>query len=106
MCRDDDTAGSTAPQRQDFRSGHAVHWIQAKKAAEHRCEAEPGWVASIEGDVLVVIVDRQRRLYRVADSMWASEQVARYGRKVEVQESWSVIRIRNVLVRVGRAWRI
>ena len=106
MCRDDDTAGSTAPQGQDFRSGHAVHWCQAKKAAEHRCEAELGRVASIDGDVLTLVVHGQRRFYRVADPMWVSDQVARYGRQVEVQEPWSVIRIRNVLVKLRLAWQV
>jgi len=106
MCRDDDTAGSTAPQRQDFRSGHAVHWIQAKKAAERLVDAEPGRIVSISDDILTVVVDGQRRCYRVSDPAWVSEQVARYGRQVEVQEPWSVIRIRNVLIKVGRAWQV
>ena len=106
MSREDDTHGSGAPQRQDFRPGHGVHWIQAKKASEHRHEAETGRIASMDGDILTLVVDGQRRLYRVADPMWVSEQVARYGRQVEVQEPWSVIRIRNVLVKVGRSWQV
>ena len=105
-CRDDDTAGSTAPQQKDFRSGHAVHWIQAKKAAERRHEAETGRIASVDGDVLTVVVHGQRRVYRVADPIWVSDQVARYGRQVEVQERWSVIRIGKVLVQVGRSWQV
>ena len=83
-----------------------MHWIQAKKAAEHRCEAELGRVASIDGDVLTLFVEGERRFYRVADPMWVSDQFTRYGRQVEVQEPWSVIRIGNMLVKVRRAWQV
>ena len=103
MCRDDDPAGPTAPQRQHSRSGREMHWIRAKKAAEYRHEAETGRIVSMDGDFLTLVVEGKRRVYRVSDPAWVSEQVARYGRQVEVQEPWSVIRIRKVLIRVGRA---
>lgn len=100
--RNGDEGGSAAPQmRQDFRPGHSVHWIQAKKASEVLADAEPGRIVAVTAQQVVVEVDGRRRRYAVADPNGIRELIGRYGAEVIVQESWSILRLRNYLISIG-----
>lgn len=99
--RNGDEGGSAAPQmRQDFRPGHSVHWIQAKKAGKALADAEHGRIVAVTAQEVVVEVDGRRRRYAVADPNNIRELVGRYGAKVIVEEEWSILRLRNYLVSI------
>lgn len=100
MSRDDGPEGSGEPQtRQDFRPGHSVHWIQARKASE-AADGEVGRIVAVTtGEVVVEFEGRSRR-YAVADTSGVHELIERYGAKVTVQEEWSLLRLRNHLISI------
>lgn len=78
MTRGDNASRSTESQgRQDLRSGHAVHWIQAKNAAEHRHEAEAGRIVAVTAQGVVVKADGRRRRYAVDDPAGIRELIGR-----------------------------
>ncbi len=79
-----------------------VHWIQAKHAREDIDEAERGRIVRLNGDLLTVRVSGQLRHYQVRDPELLVRLIERHGRRVLVQECWSLLRLRNSLVTVAR----
>ena len=74
-----------------------VHWIQAKHAREDIHEAEPGRIVRLDGDLLTVRIAGEPRHYLVDDPDRLIHVIERHGRRVLVQERWSLLRLRNSL---------
>lgn len=74
-----------------------VHWIQAKHGAEHLDEAEPGRIVRLDGDLLTVRVSGELRRYLVDDPDRLAQAIRQHGRRVLVQEPWSLLRLRQTL---------
>ena len=79
-----------------------VHWIQAKKAREHLGGAEPGRIVRLDGDLLTVRIAGELRHYLVDDPVRLAHVIERHGRRVLVQERWSLLRLRNSLFAIAR----
>lgn len=100
-----DAGGALPPAKQcgTYRSGHSIHWIQARKAGEDRASRERGRVVETGPDWLVVrFPDGSRRRYGNHDIARLEELLDRYGRKVIVQERWNILRVRNYLIGISR----
>lgn len=87
-------------------AGHGprpLHWIQAKKAIEHLDEAETGRIVRLDGDLLTVRVAGELRHYRVHDPERLIRVIEQNGRRVLVQERWSLLRLRKSLFAITRS---
>lgn len=85
-------------------AGHGprpVHWIQAKKAIEHLNEAEPGRILQLHGGLLTVRILGEQRCYLVNDPTRLARLIEQHGRRVLVQERWSLLRLRNRLFSIA-----
>ena len=85
------------------RGPRPVHWIQAKHAREHLDEAEPGRIVRLDGDLLTVRISGQLRRYQVHDSDRLVRQIEQHGRRVLVQERWSLLRLNKSLFSIAPA---
>ena len=74
-----------------------VHWIQTKHAREDIDQAEPGRIVRLDGDVLTVRISGELRRYLVDEPDRLIHEIERHGRRVLVQERWSLLRLRNSL---------
>lgn len=86
----------------DGRSPGPVHWIQAKKAREHLDEAERGRIVRLDGDLLTARVAGELRRYQVHEPDRLVRQIEQHGRRVLVQERWSLLRLHDSLISVSR----
>ena len=82
------------------RGPRPVHWIQAKYAREHLDEAERGRIVRLDGDLLTVRISGQLRHYQVHDPERLVRLIEQHGRRVLVQERWSLLRLRNCLIAI------
>lgn len=82
-----------------------VHWIQAKKSSEHLDEAEPGRILRLDDDLLTVRMSGELRYYRVHDPDRLVRVIGQHGRRVLVQERWSLLRLNKSLFSVVRQRR-
>ena len=85
------------------RRPRPVHWIQAKHAREHLDEAERGRLVRLDGDLLTVRVSGQLRHYLVHDPDRLVRLIERHGRRVLVQERWSLLRLNRTLLGITPA---
>jgi hypothetical protein len=74
-----------------------VHWIQAKKASETRHEAEVGRIVRIDEHGVDIDVAGELRRYITRDLERLEDLVSRCGPKVQIQQRWSLLRLRNHL---------
>ena len=78
-----------------------VHWIQARLAREDIDQAEPGRIARLDGHLLTVRIAGELRHYLVDDPDRLTRVIERHGRRVLVQERWSLLRLRNTLFAIA-----
>lgn len=80
-----------------------VHWVQAKKAREHLDEAEAGRIVRLDGDLLTMRISGQLRRYQVHDADRLVRVIGQHGRRVLVQERWSLLRLNKSLFSIAPA---
>ena len=80
-----------------------VHWIQARLAREDIDNAERGRIVRLDGDLLTVRVDGQLRGYQVHGPERLARILERSGRRVLVQERWSLLRLGVALISIRRS---
>ena len=95
-------AGHRAAHDRDYRPGHTVHWIQAKKAAADRDGREHGHIVeATEQQVVVRFDDGSRRSYRHGNARLPT-LTTQQGRRVTVQERWSLLQLGRHLISIAR----
>jgi hypothetical protein len=95
-----------AKQCGSYRSGHTIHWIQARKAAEDRTGREPGEIVETgEGWLLVRLDDGTHRRYGNHDIPRLEQLLEERGTRVEVQERWGVLWLGTNLISISRSRR-
>jgi hypothetical protein len=70
-----------------------VHWIQAKKSWEEPGVVQAGTVIEVGVGLLRVLVEGEIRVYRNHDTPRFLAIARRYGRDVEVQERWHLLKV-------------
>ena len=84
----------------NYKPGHSVHWIQAKKAAETLGDAEIGEIVRLDQRGIHVEVDGESRRYGTRDLERVESLVATYGRRVRIQHRWSLMHLDNALISI------
>ena len=97
------SARHRAAHDRDYRPGHTVHWIQAKKAAADPDGRERGQIVdATEQGVVVQFGDGSLRRYRHHDIARLRTLIEQQGRRVTVQERWSLLRLGPYLTSIDR----
>jgi hypothetical protein len=87
---------------ESYRPGHAIHWIQARKAAEDRTGLEQGEVLETEeGWLEVRLDDGTHRRYGNHDIPRLEQLLEEHGTRVEVQERWAVMWLGTQLISIS-----
>ncbi|MFA5890833.1 MAG: hypothetical protein WDA27_07770 [Actinomycetota bacterium] len=76
-----------------YGPGHEVHWIQAKKSWEEPGLVEEGEITHIESGLIRVRIGSEDREYWNHDTECLRRTVRRRGRRVVVQERWSLLKV-------------
>jgi hypothetical protein len=85
-----------------YKPGHAIHWIQARKAAEDRTGRERGEVIETGESWLVVrLDDGTHRRYGNHDIPRLEQLLEEHGTRVEVQERWAVMWLGSQLISIS-----
>jgi hypothetical protein len=84
----------------NFKPGHSVHWIQAKKAAKTRGSAEIGEIVSIDQRGIHLDVAGEIRRYGTRDLERVESLVATHGHRVRIQHRWSLMHLGNALISI------
>jgi hypothetical protein len=84
----------------NFKPGHTVHWIQAKKAAETLHEAEVGRIVRIDQRGIHVEVVGELRRSGTRDLARVEALITTEGDTVRIQHRWALMHLNGYLISV------
>jgi hypothetical protein len=85
--------------------GHTVHWIQALHTANKPQAARrtwPGTIRGIDGEVVTIARGRRLHRYRNHDPERLAAVVAGVGRRVSLNDQYSIMRVGSYCFSVAR----